>query len=144
MAGPIPPQSQKLCPSCGAIMPAQANVCSNCGYNFNTGPYSQPPAPLQANPHYQVNYPRDGYGSAPASADGFGIAGFVVGLLSLGSFCCFFASIPLGLAALGLGVPGLKGRNRALAIAGMICGGIGLLGSVIMFIFTLLRPDLQK
>jgi hypothetical protein len=137
MNGPLTPQ--KLCPSCGASVAAEANICSQCGYNFNTGPYAQPPTgqPPQGgpNPNWQANYPRAGYEPYTA-ADGLGIAALIIGILSFPLTCACYMSIPSGILALILGGFGLGGKNRHLAIAGMICGGIALAISAILVIVT--------
>lgn len=144
MAGP--PQPDKLCPSCGQLAAADANVCSNCGYNFNTGPFAKPPAgdfgayppppgvppqpgiPPQGAPNWQANYPRGGYDQqSTGAADGMAIASLVLGIISLPLFCIWCLGLPCGLLAIIFGALGLKGRYRALAISGIVCAGIGML-----------------
>lgn len=132
-----PPQ-QKLCPSCGMSVPIDANVCSKCGYNFNSGPYSQPPGPQHYNPGPQPgqygNYGNHGQYVRPGfdnqntgTADALAIVGLVLGILSVPSFCIWCVSLPLGGLAIIFGALGLKGKYRGLAIGGMICGGISIL-----------------
>jgi len=149
MAGPSQPV--KLCPSCGASLPGDANICSTCGHNFNTGPYAQPPGPQMgsftpppgtfnppgyANPHLQANYPRSGYDPpATGAADGFAIASLVLGILSIPLLCLCYTGVPFALLALIFGGLGLKGGNRGMAIAGVICAGICLLLLVCVLIF---------
>jgi hypothetical protein len=130
-------------------MSADANVCSNCGYNFNTGPYSQPPSPggYSAPPapgqspygqgSYQANYPRGGYDeTSTGMADGMAIAGLVLGILSLPMFCIWCLGIPCAVLGLIFGGIGLKGKNRGMAIAGMTCAALGILLAIIFVIFA--------
>jgi hypothetical protein len=71
--------------------------------------------------------------STEGKTNGFGIAGFIVGLVSL-----FVAGIPLGIAAIvfsaiALGEIPKKGqKGRGFAIAGWILGVIGLVGAIIV------------
>jgi hypothetical protein len=148
MAGPPPPQ--KLCPSCGTSVNADSNVCSNCGYNFNTGPYTQPPSPggygTYSSPtgggptgysQAQANYPRDGYAeSSTGTADGMGIASLVLGILSIPLMCVCYTGVPFAILALIFGGLGLKGRNRSLSIAGMICAGLAILLVIAIILFA--------
>jgi hypothetical protein len=114
----------KLCPSCGARLAASANICSTCGYYFNT--WSQPPpVPGQA-PNWHA-YPRYDSPAPTGPADGFAIAGLIFGILSLPTFCIWCIGPPFGILALVFGGLGLKGRNRGLAIAGMVTGGLSVL-----------------
>lgn len=138
MSGPIPPQ--KLCPSCGANQSEDANICSQCGYNFNLGPYAQPPGQSPpgsegANPNWHA-YPRYGYDQqvGSASSDGFAIAGLVLGILSLPLMCVCYLSIPAGILALIMGGLGLRGRNRTMALVGMILGGAAILLTIALLI----------
>jgi len=86
-------------------------------------------------PYAQSNYARPGYDDQPSgAADGLAIASLVFGVLSLPLFCAWCLAIPAGVVALALGAFGLNGRNRSLAIAGMICGGLGILISVIFLV----------
>ena len=93
------------------------------------------PPPGGAAPNWQANYPRGGYAESTPSADGLAIASLVVGILSLLGFCVCYVAVPGGVLALVLGGFGLKGRNRAMAISGMICGGFGIVISLGMFAF---------
>ena len=72
--------------------------------------------------------PRSG-GEVPA------ILSFVCGLLGiLFSVCCIFLGIPFSIAAIVVGVVALKTPMRGFAIAGIICGCIGLVVTAGMFL----------
>jgi len=116
-------------------MPVDANVCSRCGYNFNTGPFAAPPSPYASPRPPQSNYARPDYDAEPSSAaDALGIASLIVGILAMPTVCLWCIAIPAGILALIFGAIGLKGRNRALAISGMICGGIAILFALAILI----------
>lgn len=58
---------------------------------------------------------------------GVGLLSFLLGLLALPSCCCGYVQLWLGLAAVVIGVIGLRmTEGRGLSIAGMILGGVGL------------------
>ena len=75
--------------------------------------------------------------------NGFAVAGFVLGLCSLFSFCCC-ALLPLNLLGLTFSIIGLMQINRqpenyngkGLAIAGLIISGLSLLFSIVFQILT--------
>jgi hypothetical protein len=135
MAGP--PQPDKLCPSCGTRVPGVANLCSTCGYNFNTGPFSQPPGspmgyagrPAYGDPNWQANYPRQGYGPGPLEGngkEGLAVASLVLGILSVLLFCFWYFGIVCAILAIIFGVIGKNSIQRGMAIAGIVLGAIGL------------------
>jgi hypothetical protein len=147
-----PPQ-QKLCPSCGTSVIIDANVCSKCGYNFNSGAYSQPPAPAHYNPaprpgqygaygppnqgsyggYNQGSYIRPGYDEGNTGvADALAIASLILGILSIPAFCIWFIALPAAGLGVILGAFGLRGKFRALAISGMICGGMAIILAIVV------------
>ena len=86
-------------------------------------------------------YPMGGY-SVPvmrplpmASNQGntFGLLSMIFGIVSIPLLCCLYIGVPIGIAALVLGIIGLNKANRGeadnkgMAIAGVVCGGIGVL-----------------
>ena len=89
----------------------------------------------QYDPRYPQPYPGH-YAAPPAPQNGFGTAGFVLGLVGL-----LFSFVPLigviawplvllGIVFAGVGIARARqGRatNQGLAIAGLVCSGIGLL-----------------
>jgi hypothetical protein len=73
-------------------------------------------------------------------SEGLAKGALVTGVLALPGACCCYSSIPLGLAAIIMGsialnraklMPGAYG-GRQMALAGIICGGVGLALSVAM------------
>jgi hypothetical protein len=91
--------------------------------------------------------PGGGYGGGPSSPqNGFGIAALVLGIVSI-VCCCVYAGIWAGIPAVILGFLGLKkadaglATNKPLALAGLICGGIGILLSLVSLIMLAVNPD---
>lgn len=86
-----------------------------------------PPQPIQPMP--PANAPL-GY-AAPMydgnAQNGRAVTALVLGILSMPSCVCPLVGIPFGIAAIVLGTGVKGGPNRGLAIAGAICGGVGLL-----------------
>lgn len=78
--------------------------------------------------HHPVTEP-----ASTGGINGFGVAGFVIGLVSL-----FVAGIPLGIlaivfSAVALGQIDKKGeKGRGFAIAGLVLGLVGLVGALIV------------
>lgn len=135
------PPPQKLCPSCGTSVPVDANICSTCGYNFNTGPYSQPPPPAgQPNPNWNPGYQAAGYpryGDAPATGrEGLAIASLVLGIVSLALFCIWYLAIPCAILAIIFGALSKNSANGKLGLAGMVMG-ICSFAVVILFVVVI-------
>jgi hypothetical protein len=120
-------QPQKLCPSCGTSVSAEANVCSTCGYDFNSGPFSRPPPPAQANPNWNPGYqsaayPR-GYGDQQTTGkEGLAIASLVLGIISLALFCVWYLAIPCAILAIIFGAISRNSANSKMALAGLVMG----------------------
>lgn len=86
--------------------------------------------------------------------NGLAVASLVIGVLAWPLACCYGAGIPLGLAALVMGLIGLRqvksnpselsGQN--VAIAGAILGGISTITGVVILLslgsLTLLGPQI--
>lgn len=77
------------------------------------------------------------YAQAEGGSKVFGIISLVCGILSLLCSCCGWIGIILGVAAVVLGILSINKQEEAkgMAIAGIVCGGIGLLMAVIVLIF---------
>ena len=89
---------------------------------------TQVPPPV----HYQTG--------SPQQSQGVAIASLICGLVSILTFCMWFLSVPLGIIAVVLGVlaRGKAARGEAggagLAKAGLICGSIGIVLSLLLTI----------
>ena len=66
----------------------------------------------------------------------FGIISLVCGIVSLLCSCCGWIGIILSVAAVVLGILSIKKEENAkgMAIAGIVCGGVGLLIGIIVTI----------
>lgn len=72
-------------------------------------------------------------GSASQGGSGFGVASMVLGIIALVISCCAYISIPLAILAVILGAVGIKKNSgKGMAIAGLICGLISLIPSIIL------------
>lgn len=70
---------------------------------------------------------------------GFAIAGLVCGILSIVCCCAWYISGILGILGLVFSIMVLTKKlpGRSLAIAGVICAGIGVILAVIMMVIVL-------
>jgi len=75
----------------------------------------------------------------------FGLVALVVGILSIPTvLCCSPIGLLAGGTAIGLGVVGMRraaagqATNRGLALAGLICGVIGVAAAVVSGAFSIL------
>lgn len=102
------------CPRCPTVSPISANNCVACGM-----PFTMEGTTVEA----------------AGSTNGMAVASLVLGILGIPSACTFI--IPLlgvifGIVAL-VQIKGTSGgAGRGMAIAGIICGGLGLLLAVAM------------
>lgn len=115
------------CKNCNSIVDGAEPFCPNCG-----APTAQPQQPVNQQPVYQQQvYVQP---AAPQSrTNGCGIAGFVLGLISL-IFCWWPYLAWLSIPGLALSIVGmcLKNRSKGLAIAGLVCSIIALLVWIIV------------
>jgi hypothetical protein len=124
-------------------------------------PYAQPTSGAQAFPvsgpnpypvsggsypaYPQVGYQVPGYGMGPnpTSANALGIVSLVLGILSIPLSCCSFFGLVMPIPAIVCGVMGIRkasqgqANNKGLAIAGLICGCVGLVISLTFITLTL-------
>lgn len=134
------------------------------GQPYPQQPYPQPPYPQPASgqPYYQqptpgydpnyayqapVVYP-GGYTVPAAPAAGrnntLGLLALIFGIAAIPlSVCCNFLGAPLGIAGVVLGILGMNkakqglADNRGMALAGLICGAVGVVLSVGFIILSL-------
>ena len=70
--------------------------------------------------HPQVNP------EAPPKGGGAAVTSLVLGIISIATPCCPLLYFPLAIAGIICGIVGLQSKKRGLAIAGLICSAIGL------------------
>lgn len=113
-------------------------------------PYGQQPYGQQ--PYGQQSYDQQPYGQQPYNnqyyqnnnlnnekkQNGMGIASMILGIVStvIGCCACYYLSIPLGIAAVILGILSIRKQEttKGFAIAGIITGSIGIVVSLIITI----------
>lgn len=73
-----------------------------------------------------------GYRPPPPRPGGtFGVLSMILGIISIPLACCYIGA-PLAITAVVMGVVGLRkasegaAENRGQAIAGIVCGGLGI------------------
>jgi hypothetical protein len=158
----------KICPGCNqSYTDEYLNFCLACGEALtkssddapptvimnparktdqtNWGNFQQPAAPWQSNPpvhQQQMNMiPQEIYGVNQTLPT----VSLVLGILGSVLFCCY-GGIPLGAAAVITGYLGMKNADndpsryggRGLAIAGIILGGLAIIGSFFLFVSVFL------
>lgn len=99
-----------------------------------SGPGAAPPGPFEP--------PFSGF---PPGRDGLAVGSLIAGILAIPGSCCCFTSVPLGAAALAMGLVALKRHKssphvyggRTQALAGVICGSFALALTIINVLFGL-------
>ena len=134
-AGPVRPAARRPTPTASSSPTASRQPY---GQPAQTDPYGQQQGyGQQAQP-----YGAGAYGGYPAQggtpSQGLAIGSLVCGVLAILTFLCGLLAIPLGIAAVVLGIVAMNkvkagtGGGRGLALAGVICGGIGGLISIVL------------
>jgi hypothetical protein len=86
-------------------------------------------------------------------SNGLAIGALVCGILSIpGGCCCSFLSVPLSIAAIVMGIIAMNkakaspmthgGKN--MAIAGLVCGGVGIVAIIVSLAFSMGNMLLQQ
>ena len=125
------------------------NSKSQYEQDVQNNPYGQYDPNMQNNPYgqyqyYQQPYPQNSYAAPTVGArnDGWAIASLVFGILSILTCCCFgIPGIVMGIVAIVLAFISRHengSRMPSMAIAGMICGIIGILLSISFIAMMLL------
>ena len=122
------------CSACGHLNPASRRTCRQCGTGLVSReppvtPRAPAPAPLQAR-----------------QSNGLAIASLVLGIVSLPSSCCHGGGALLGIGAVVLGFIARRQIRQSagaqqgdgLAVAGMVTGGIAILGGVMWVVLLAL------
>jgi hypothetical protein len=107
-------------------------------------PYNQqqPPMPPGSYPPPPPGYGAPGYGPPAAPSNGQGIAGLVLGIISIPLACCGYGGIVLGILGIVFGYLGRKkadqglATNRGQATAGLITGAVGLVLGILILILS--------
>ena len=128
------------CRRCGKEIAADAAFCPHCGAR-------QEDEPLQASsvPPYsgQTQYSAGGYRAVPAELEkpinNLGIAGMIVGLVSLWLSWVLFLGLVASIVAIVISGVALSRRNsyrmNGFAVAGLVLGLVALLPSVLYAFF---------
>lgn len=134
---PTPPAQPVAQPAQQVPLPAYSAPGAPSPYAYGGG--QQPPVP---------GGPYGPYGQKPLG-QGKAITSLVLGILALLVGCCFFISIPLGIAAVAVGAIALSAANkgtargRGMAITGIVTGAIGLVVGIGMAILWNI-PEFQE
>jgi serine/threonine-protein kinase len=119
-------------------------------YPVSPGPPPGPPPGYSPPAGYPPPaYPGSGYqappgpGAVPQSQNVLGLLGMIFGIVAIAfAFCCVLLAVPLGGAGIVLGGLGMKkaadglASNRGMALAGVICGAVGVLLSIVLLAFN--------
>ncbi|MCU1595180.1 MAG: hypothetical protein JWO12_2572 [Frankiales bacterium] len=112
-----------------------------------------PPPPYGAPQDYappQYGAPQYGGPVSGPPRNGFGVAALVLGILALVLCFTIFGGIVLGILALVFGVLGRRrakngeATNGGMALAGAICGGLGMLASIGILVFALTNDSTRN
>ncbi len=98
------------CPRCNVNSPVVANNCKSCGL-----PFTMDGTTLEA----------------AGTTNGFCVASLVLGIIGIPAFCAVFPGVLaiifgiIGFQQVNKAGDGGKGGGKGLAVAGIVCGGIG-------------------
>lgn len=115
-------------------------------------PYGQPYAdPYAAQQPYggAPMYPQAGFAGPGGQQNTLGLVSMILGIASIPLFCCYLG-IPLGAAALITGWLGKQKADQGLAsnsgqaLAGMICGGVGVLLGLFQIVLLVVNVSLPQ
>lgn len=123
-----------FCSKCGTQNPDNAAVCQTCGAPMAAAPQQaapQQPVYQQAAPQQPV-YQQPAYPQQPTvPGKGMGIAGMVLGIVSLALFCIWYLAIPCAIVGAVLGGMSMSkakavGMKSGVGVAGVVCSCISL------------------
>jgi uncharacterized protein DUF4190 len=147
-APPAPAAGTPFAPVAGAPVPPPPIGPEGPGQP----PYGYPQYPGQ--PGYGAPYGAQGGipgygwpGLAPVPSNGMGTASLVLGIISVVVFCLWPVSIIIGALAVIFGLIGRRkarrgeATNAGMALAGFICGLVGLVLGVVLLIVSVAAPD---
>ena len=113
----------------------------------HTNDYYNQTSQNQGNPYYNTSSSQGQYyGNQPATEKpcGMAIAGMVLGILSMVCCCIWYISGILAILALIFSIITIvkKKPGKGMAIAGVICGAIGLIIAIVMVVgFVAIRQS---
>lgn len=131
-----------FCRRCGHELNEGAVICPHCGvatpnYKGQFGQYTAgtPEAGKTAEPNYVNSFNQP---IQPKRVNGFGIAGFVLSLLSVyfGVYFCIASVLAFVFSLIGVTKSKEYSSCNGLAIAGLVIGSITLLFWAIVYIFA--------
>lgn len=152
-----------FCGGCGAKMMAQQPIYQQPAYQqpiyqqpvYQQPPYRQPPyQPIYQQPAYQQPVyppqwqPMQPFPQTSVPGKGMGLAGMILGIASI-MFCMAWvlsgicAVLAIVFSALAQSKARKAGRNNGMAIAGLICGGIGLALTVLIATVSWKMPSVN-
>ena len=150
------------CNKCGHELVDGSEFCGNCGakivnstaMNQNSNNQPTPPMEPQAtatpsstpigvsnqNPTQvpqQATTPANSTVAVPRQPkNGLSIASMVLGIIALLSVLLWFIAMPLGIAALVLGIIGRNKGAKGMAIAGIVTGALAIAGTIVVYAFV--------
>lgn len=150
----------KFCMNCGNEIEDGTKFCMNCGAKvddaeeqvtetpvanddpFNMGPVPTPqdaPQPnFSQNEYYDAQNADGNVNVVNKPSMGLAIASMICGILSILCCCFSYFGIVLAIAALVMGIISVAQHKggKGMAVAGIVCGAIGLIFSVTITIFA--------
>ncbi|QES46263.1 hypothetical protein DEJ49_26885 [Streptomyces venezuelae] len=95
-----------------------------------------------------AGYPGYGWAAMPmAPANGMGVTALVLGIIAAAGFCLWPLAIVLGILAVVFGAVGRgkarrgEATNAGQALAGIICGAVGIVLGVALLVILVVVPD---
>lgn len=77
--------------------------------------------------------------SAPTNErKGFNITSMILGIISILTFCWWYVSIPSGIIAIIFSIAGKKDAGRGMGVAGLVCGIIGLVFCIALYVLAIM------
>ncbi len=132
------------CSSCGSELDNDAVFCTNCGARNDNVFGSDPVDPI-GNDYYE-QYPNEqGYYTDPyetnTGSKNFAIISLVAGILSIPCSVGICVGMIPSVAAIVLGLISFKKQENAtgMAMAGIICGGVGIMISMVVLIIRIVQ-----
>ncbi|MBR1477896.1 MAG: zinc-ribbon domain-containing protein [Lachnospiraceae bacterium] len=131
-----------FCSKCGAEISTMESFCPKCGAMISMGSGA-----TKTNSNNQNDNTVTVTDNGPQNQSIFGIISMVLGIVGLCLFCVWFIGLPLGIAALVLGLIGVKKGGEyktGMAVAGIIMGSLALVISAAMLIFDVKKNAIEE